>query len=228
MKTISSVLFLILVAPAIYATDLNGFRKTRTTTDLLSPELFSKYRADEGGGAFGEHKFVISAGFGIPVNPLRAEVRKHEGEFGYSYSGFGPAHARFEFGLSDKIGLAFGVNTNNWEASWTHQDSANPSFRHTDHIERNVLSFIGRMNVHFGVTDRLDPYWGIGFGYRNVQYSRTSTDPKYDWGFKVTSPINIGFETTLGLRYYFVDWVGIYAELGLAMSIVQGGVVFKF
>lgn len=228
MKTISFLLFLIFLAPAIYGSDLSGYRKNGKKRDLLSPELLKKFREDDGGEAFGENKFIVSAGFGIPVNPLRAEVRKHEGEFGYSYSGFGPAHAKFEYAISDKIGLMLGVNTNNWSASWTHQDTANPSFRHSDHIERNVLSFIGRINVHFGVTKRLDPYWGIGFGYRNVRYSRTSTDPMYDWGFKVTSPINIGFETTLGLRYYFADWIGIHTELGLAMSIVQGGVVFKF
>ena len=83
------------------------------------------------------------------------------------------------------------------------------------------------MNIHFGVKEKLDPYWGIAAGYRIASYTQTSTDPDYDFE-SFTSPLNVGFETTLGLRYYFTDNIGVYGEIGLAQSVLQLGLAVKF
>ena len=33
----------------------------------------------------------------------------------------------------------------------------------------------------------------------------------------------MGFETTIGARYYFTDNIGLYAETGLAKAVIQAG-----
>jgi len=37
-----------------------------------------------------------------------------------------------------------------------------------------------------------------------------------------------GFEFTLGARYFFSNNIGVYAEVGAAKSVMQGGLVAKF
>lgn len=186
-----------------------------------STTLFTKKA--EGGDAFGEGKLVLTAGYGYGGGLWKLLLNTYEDELGYSFSGFGPVHFRGEFGLSDNIGIALSVNHNSWKATWTHTDG---TFIYYDEFKRSVISFLGRINVHFAVTESVDPYWGIGAGYRSATYSFTSTDPGYDTS--VSSPLNLGFETTFGLRYYFAENFGLYAELGLAQSIVQGGLSLKF
>ena len=71
-----------------------------------------------------------------------------------------------------------------------------------------------------------DPYWGIGAGYKTGKWTFDSNDPDFGkTAFK--TPIPFGFETTVGLRYYFTDMIGFYAELGIAKSVIQGGIAIK-
>jgi len=66
---------------------------------LLSTNVQSKSR----GGAFGEGAVVVSAGYGFGL--AGAVWKTYEANTGYKFSAFGPIHGKFEYGVSDKIGI---------------------------------------------------------------------------------------------------------------------------
>jgi len=190
--------------------------------------LNSSYKLeDEGAKAFGEGKLTLSLGYGAGSGGiLKAILKTYESEAGYNFTSLGPIHFRGEYGLTDKMGLVLSVNHNSWQANWTHTDSSAVGVIYQDEFKRSVTSILARFNFHFGITDHVDPYFGVGAGYRLVNYAFKSTDPAYNISW--TSPLNLGFETTLGVRYFFTESFGIYGEIGLAQSFVQGGLAFTF
>jgi len=232
MKKITLLFFAgIMFSSSVMAADGMKTRNKRNKNNFLSApggKLFSTFglsgKTFQEGNAFAEGNIILTFGYGYGGGLVKALLKEYEDESNYSFSGLGPLHFRGEMALSDNIGLALSVNYNSWKATWSHTDGVNTYY---DEFKRSVFSILGRINVHFAITESLDPYWGIGAGYRSPVYSFTSTDPAYDTN--VTSGlINIGFETTFGLRYYFSDNFGIYTELGLSQSIVQGGLALKF
>lgn len=183
---------------------------------------------DKGGDAFAQGKLVISAGYGWP-NLGKAVVTAliGEGATNIKATGLGPLHFRAEYGLSDGVGMGVSVNYISFGVKYTDYDVATGTKPYDYAISRSSLSILARINFHFGTTEQLDPYFGIGAGYKQVTWKFTSTDPNYvEESIPGFSPF--GFETTIGLRYYFTDGFGIYTEMGIAKSIVQGGLVVAF
>jgi len=187
----------------------------------------ASHRLAEDGWAFGEGKIVLSLGYGAGSGGLlKAVLKAYEDSAGYNFTSFGPIHFRGELGLSEKVGIVLSVNYNSWRANWTHTGSGLAATVYQDELKRTVTSILGRFNFHFGTTEKLDAYWGIGAGYRMPKYTFTSTEPGYD--FTVPGISHFGLETTLGVRYYLMPGFGLYGELGLAQSLVQGGIVVAF
>lgn len=183
--------------------------------------------------AYEEGKFIVSAGYGFPnwgkvftkasiVNSSATNV---------SATGFGPLHFKFEYGLTDRFGLGLSVNYNNFGFTWTEPNnnysySGGPqTYNYT--FKSSALAVNLRFNRHWEVNDKVDAYWGMGFGYSNTNWSETSNDPTYTKS-TFTVPIPVSFETTIGMRYYFTENIGMYVEGGYAKSILQAGVVAKF
>lgn len=225
MKNVAlTFIFAASIINCVFAFTFDGLKKTpikKSSNEFLGVQKFK----EDGGSAFRQGAVVISAGYGYGGGLIKTIIKEYEDESNYNFSSLGPVHFRGEMGLSDNIGLVLSINHNSWKATWQHTDETG-TIRYYDEFKRTVTSFLGRINVHFATTDQLDPYFGIGAGYRSVDYSFTSTDLNYDRSVK--SPFNIGFETTLGLRYYFTENIGVYTELGFSQSIVQGGLAVKF
>lgn len=180
------------------------------------------------GGAFDQGTIVATVGYGFP-NWGKTILKVYETEPGFSSFGFGPVHFRGEYGLSDNIGLGISVNFVSYGVSYTYQgynSVTKLNQDYTDKIEVTSLSVMPRFNFHFAVSNQLDPYWGIGAGYKINSYKFSSTDPTAP---PETMPgsIPVGFETTVGMRFYFTENIGVYAEIGLAKSLIQGGLSIK-
>jgi outer membrane protein W len=224
-KLILSIAACAMIAPAI-AGNGNLFSTTQPA-------------GDEGGGdAFGEGKIVISAGYGFP-NLGKSLLKAYQNEADYSVGGIGPLHGKFEYGLSDKIGIGVSFNYVSFSASWKHTETNNTydangnvtgttTATYSDKIAVNTMSALLRLNVHFATTDKLDPYWGIGAGYRTRNYKYETNDPTNNSDITLKGAIPFGFETTFGVRYFFTDNIGAYAELGIGKSLLQGGLAVKF
>lgn len=177
--------------------------------------------------AFETGTITISAGYGAG-NLGRAVFKAFKDELAYSTIGFGPLHFKGEYGVSDNIGLGLSVNYVSMGASWEFNtiDTLNNSVTSNYKLKRSAINFLPRLNVHFGVSEKFDAFWGIGMGFNTATWTIDFDDDSFI--FSIPGGFPVGFETTFGMRYYFVDFIGLYMEIGYAKAPLQGGLVFKF
>jgi len=91
-----------------------------------------------------------------------------------------------------------------------------------------VLTIGARASYHFTEllninNDKLDLYAGAGLAYRNYSYKDNSFLAGYNPRSSRVTPI---FHA--GVRYFFKENIGVWAEGGYSVAALQGGVVFKF
>lgn len=168
--------------------------------------------------AFEEGGKIISVGYGFP-NWLGSIFNAYEAYGDYNATSLGPIYAKFEYGANDHIG--FGLNLGYSSTNVDYVDVYNYS------IHYSSLSILARVNWHFGDSDKLDPYYGFGIGYRSSNWKYENNDPYFDDTYYDWNIFPLGFETTVGARYFFTDNIAAYAELGFAKSIFQIGLSMK-
>lgn len=180
--------------------------------------------------SFGEGAVAFTAGYGYPnwgqigINIiLDSSIYQR-----YSpYKSVGPIHFRGEYGLSKSIGLGLSVNYNSFGGQWfrDYYQYLGYSKFYSENMSVKSISLMARFNLHFAVSNQVDPYCGIAAGYKLITYKYHSDYPGVVYDY--TGGLPVGFETTIGIRYYFSDIVGIYVEMGFAKSIIQGGISLK-
>ena len=109
-------------------------------------------------------------------------------------------------------------------ATWNNYDGSG-NIPYSNEFSRSSFSALARINFHFGTTEKLDPYFGVGAGYRQATWEFKTNDPNNLEDVKAPGFSPFGFETTIGLRYYFTPAFGLYTELGFAKSAIQAGFV---
>ena len=142
-------------------------------------------------------------------------------------SSLGPIGARFEYMVSDKIGVGLDGHHVQNTVTWTDQDTSG-SGNYSYEVKRSVIRIMPRMNIHFGGGDAFDAYFGIGAGWRQANFSSKSNDPNYsDESLKGVNPF--AFRVALGARYFFTDNIGLNMEFGLGGgAMIHGGITAKF
>jgi opacity protein-like surface antigen len=145
------------------------------------------------------------------------------------YSGLGPLYFKYEYAVTDKIGMGvnFAYAENEWSYRYSTTDENGNTTFYDETTKRDTYSILARMNFHFGNSERFDPYFGFGVGYRDANWRMSSTGPDGGSGVVLKSLMPFGMEFTLGGRYYFAKNIGLYAEVGAAKSVFQGGLVVK-
>ena len=237
MKKITLFTISLLSVSVLFAgTGISAGNSLNAKNDFLSGKnnftTYAKKQKKIGGksdNAFQEGKIVITAGYGFP-NWGKSLLNAFNTYDDYKVSGFGPLHFRGEYGLSDKIGLGLSINYVSFAASWIDNTTIGVNgniIPYSYKVTVTSLSALARMNIHFATSEKLDPFWGIGVGYRTGGYHFTSNDPDVS-AQKIGNIIPVGFETTIGLRYYFTDNIGAYVEMGLAKSLIQAGLAVAF
>lgn len=178
--------------------------------------------------AFEQGKSYIQVGYGFG-NFIQAVFSTYESYDAYKFSTMGPMFGKYEYAISDKVGI--GLNVAYASANVDYRTSYfDQNFDLTDldaTIKWSTISVLGRLNLHFGDHDRIDPYWGVGIGYRTASWKWEYSDPNYTGNESFDSVMPFGFETTFGTRFLFTDNIGAYAEIGLAKAVFQAGLVIK-
>lgn len=201
---------------------------------MLSPAL--KSQVFEEGNAF------ASIGYGFPnFTNTWFKLIAIGTEENYSNSAFGPLHAKFEYALTDKLGLGLSVNfataKGQWDETTSEYNTTTGMYEentYTETLRLTSWNALARINWHWVDHDKVDFYTGIGIGYNSNKFNYTSTDPDFDEETEMeevnqlVNLVPIGYETTLGLRYLFSDNLGAYMELGWSKSLMQIGVVGRF
>ena len=228
-KTLTLSIAVIIFSLSAFATEFYGMRKLNPKRNFLSVPSMDLFHSSaklfpkkgKGGDAFAEGKVIISAGYGWPnLGQAVLNAFISDSAINVKATGLGPIHVKAEYALSDGVGMGLSVNYISCGVKYTEVP-----YEYT--WSRSSLSVLMRINFHFGTTDVLDPYFGIGAGYKQASWKFKSTDPNYA-GESAPGFSPFGFETTIGLRYYFTEGFGIYTEMGIAKSVIQGGLVVAF
>jgi hypothetical protein len=178
------------------------------------------------GQTFEKGSKVASLGYGFP-NLGKLTLSLIEDESDFQATGLGPIHFRYESGISNDWSIGLSANFTRYGAKW--KDSGFDA-----RIDVSTYSLLLRINNYFLNEETVQVYGGFGAGYRgrfgsykNDRPGATDDDGEFNSLIsKVTIPI--GFEATLGVRTRFTPGFGGYVELGLAKSVVQGGIYFRF
>lgn len=176
-----------------------------------------------GGDSFKEGDKFVSLGYGYGMSYI-FDAYSDYGNF--SSSRFGPITGKFEYAITDKIGIGGSVNYFHSTCSWNYDDLGLFGWD-TFGWDVTRASLIGRINYHFITKEEMDLYAGAGFGIQEWKW-------KYEFsgaaGNTLIAP-SFGFmqmEAGVGFRYYLIPNLAIYTEAGFGMAYIQAGTTFKF
>ena len=207
----------------------SGFSVIENNKSNTYASDFNVSKMRRGSDAWEEGAKVVTIGYGFP-NMTKTLFKTYEGFLDYKVSGIGPIHAKFDYGISDLIGLGLSFRYSNSKVEWSYSDydDNNNLVNYSEGWKGSVIGVIARINFHFATSEKLDPYAGIGMGYVARSFEYFNTQPGYINLVPFVFPIPFGMELTTGIRYYFSDNVGVYAEVGIGGSIAQAGLALKF
>lgn len=174
-------------------------------------QLANSTSSSNGSGNLSFHKNakIISAGIGIAGN--------------YFGSGSTSKISLFltgEKAITENIGLGIGFANGGAKLEFSDPLSSSNSS-----IDYTAISVSIRGAYHFAVTQKLDPYAGLGLLYTNVSSKTSGSFP----GLFSPKSGGIGFGVFAGARYYLNDRLGLNAELGYGgLSLVYAGIAYKF
>lgn len=148
-----------------------------------------------------------------------------------SVKSIGPVGGRFEYMVSDRVGLGLDIGFNNSKISYNEQDvdqNFNP-VTYNYNFSTQKLGVMATFNYHFlKNTDKFDLYGVFGIGYGNRSYTYESTNPDYV-ATTIKTPIPIASRLGIGMRYMIIDNVGINLGLGVGQGgLINTGFSFKF
>jgi hypothetical protein len=182
--------------------------------------------------AFSQNSSYANIGYGIGNLTQSLFKVGEQNDYQYKYNGIGPLFFKYEYAIDDKMGVGVNIAYAKAQATYQYNNTYITNSNTTllkETLDWTSYSVLLRFNLHFGDNEKVDPYWGIAAGYRDAIWSGSNNDPQnnYDTGV-LTTPINIGFETTFGCRFLFTDNIGAYIEVGLAKAVLQFGLTAKF
>ncbi len=147
-----------------------------------------------------------------------------------SVKSIGPVGGRFEYMVSDRVGLGLDIGFNNSKISYNEQDvdqNFNP-VTYNYNFSTQKLGVMATFNYHFlQNADKFDLYGVFGIGYGNRSYTYESTNPNYV-ATTIKLPIPIASRLGIGMRYLFTDHLGVNLGLGLGQGgLVNAGLSYK-
>lgn len=173
-----------------------------------------------------EGKFILDAYWGWPnmwTTVLKDIVRPNDNRA--SVGSFGPMGGRFEYLLSDKVGLGADVHSATSSVSW---DSTWASGSYDYKVSVTRLRICPRVFYHFNSNENLDFYGTFGIGYRNTNVKVATNDPQYGTDKVSVTLAPITWRAAIGLRYFFTENIGASMEMGLGGVLATGGISLKF
>ncbi len=200
--------------------------------------MTAMYSSNVNAQAVEEGSVVIDAYYGFPdlyKATFKTAYANSGSEIDLKIGGIGPVGGRFEYLLSDKVGLGLDVVYNSASLSWREVSSVyNPVTTNYDPVTYDYkasTSKIGALvtfNFHFVDNDNLDVAGVLGAGYSNRSFKYESSDPNYTGG-SVSGLIPVGFKLGAIMRYFFTDNIGMNVGIGFGQGgLINGGLSVKF
>ena len=162
--------------------------------------------------AFNNKENYVNFGFGI--DPFTSSFGN--AYFGYNHYQIGPVVIGYERGITEKLGIGRigigGLIGQSFEGYKNYSKWMNTSvlFRGAYHFDFNI--------------DKMDVYAGVGAGLSFVGAEKFNNATITGTSSSVRGEQYI----FAGIRYYFNDNIGVYAEVGEGFMLANGGLVLKF
>lgn len=199
---------------------------------------------DEGTG-FTQGRLYLSGGYGlingnfIAANALKKSVGKNWENI--SLNKRPTWMVRAEYALTPHWGLGLNFATGGLGVHASLDSFISPDVRISGDLKYSTWSLLTRVNYHILADNKFDLYVGLGIGYRGNKVTVTSNDNITDrWNF----PVDLGFiekripntlripfvgaDFTVGFRYHVLPALAVYAEAGVAKSVLQTGITLGF
>lgn len=185
--------------------------------------------------AFEAEKSYVSVGYGYELFSVKRFFDLYENETGFSVKGFGPVVAKYEYGLSEKVGIGLAVGyggaTVSWRDDYSVYNEATGQYdikTYSYEYKNNKITGTARINWHLGDHDKIDPYIGVGLGFKSNRFKLSTTDSNFDEGTLDFKGVPMSMSASFGCRFYFTDNIGAFIELGMGHGFAQGGLQMKF
>lgn len=167
----------------------------------------------------------LGYGFGNFGNLVFNAIENDVNNSNFTYSSVGPLFLKYEFAVDDRFGIGVSFAYLTGSGSWDYT-SNNTTYQ--GKIDRTGYNVNLRFNWHFGNHDIIDPYLGLGAGYRYNKLDITSNEPNYESDISLPNFFPFGMEFTIGSRFMFSENIGAFVEVGAARAIFQVGLTSKF
>ena len=204
-------------------------KKLKTIFAVLTVFVFCNASKVNAQGAFEKGKSYASLGYGYSLlNYKNLFFSGVNFTSTLKTSGFGPIGLKYEYAISDKIGIGFSAGYTKSSVTLTDNLSTSGSEQYTYKYSFSKLTITPRLNFHLGGDNKkIDPYIGFGVGFKKVNYGFTTTDSNYK-AANISGIIPMSFEASFGCRFLFSENLGGFAEIGAGHGFLQVGLVGKF
>jgi hypothetical protein len=183
----------------------------------------------------------ISAGVGLlsaqqAVYPFQAEYLDY-----YKMNTQQLLHLKYayQFTIMKEVYCSIGINYANFaykDMYVSKQFSNDPNLSSdTTRLNFQSSSYLLRSDLNYYSDGKICIYTGIGIGLRtqhvtNAYVSYVDSVGKYtvEAGSPKPNQMPVGFEATIGCKYFFHKNIGCYAEAGIAKSLLQFGIAISF
>ena len=143
---------------------------------------------------------------------------------------------KFEYMLNNTIGLGIDYTYASSVAKYSETNAVYQNGVSTnvtnDYIAKIIKQrMLAKINIHFATSKYLDPYATGGIGYKNSLVSSNNPNDQVSVDDLNNSFLNIlpvAFRLGIGLRYYFIENLGVCVEAGIGGPLVQAGLSGKF
>ncbi len=186
---------------------------------------------ENSGSSFEQGNLIFSAGYGFgnfAQTILNFALDAYPNKVNVKTNLYGPIFFKGEYAITNAIGVGINFATITNKASFTFSDTLNNQPQNfTATLRRPNTSFLAHVNYHFVRSSKFDVYAGMGLGLRLGSFKFSSDYKYFNRKFSIPYSYPVGFEITVGARYYPIPNLGIYSEFGAAKGIIQFGIVGK-
>jgi opacity protein-like surface antigen len=149
---------------------------------------------------------------------------------------FNHVGGKCEYMITDMIGLGLEYTYATVHAKYSETNSVYQNGIYVNQINNYTASItkqriLAKFNIHFATSKHLDPYATAGIGFKQSIVKSDNINDQQDVHDLNNSFLNIfpvSFRLGAGLRYYFIENLGVCVEAGIGGPIIQGGITGKF
>lgn len=200
-----------------------------------SIKKYKNYKNDE--TLTGEGKFIADVYYGYPYLAGRIVKTVFDNNTSNnsdieSVKNLNHLGAKFEYMITDEIGLGLEYTYASVSIFYKSEKFVNNQYQ-TYHYKAQLIKqrALARVNIHFATTEKFDPYGTIGFGYKISTLKTNNIDDQQlvkNYNISGFNLFPVAVRLGIGARYYFSEYVGVSAEVGIGGPCGQIGLCAKF